>query len=105
MRDHVDAVLARVADLDGDVVLVGHSGGGPVVQCAVDRAPDRFKRVIYVDTGPLLDGVALYPDATENIALPSWDELTEQQLSIECIDEDNLVSFRELGIVVTETQR
>lgn len=38
MRDHIGVVPATVADPDGDVVLVSHSGGGPVVQCAVDRS-------------------------------------------------------------------
>ena len=98
MRDHVDTVVAAVRNLDGEVVLVGHSGGGPVVQCVVDRIPDRIKRVIYVDTGPLVAGVALRPDATEDIDLPSWDELAEQQASIEGLDEAALERFRRLAV-------
>jgi pimeloyl-ACP methyl ester carboxylesterase len=94
LDDHVDAVLALVEGLDGDVVLVGHSGGGIVVQCAVDRNPARFRRVVYVDTGPLLDGMALRPDATDDLPLPSWDELEAEQASTEGMEDDARATFR-----------
>jgi pimeloyl-ACP methyl ester carboxylesterase len=41
-----------------DVVLVGHSYACQVVTGAADRAPERVARLVYVDTGPLPDGVA-----------------------------------------------
>ncbi|MBD8080325.1 alpha/beta hydrolase [Cellulosimicrobium arenosum] len=95
--DHVDAVAALVAGLDGDVVLVGHSGGGPVVQQVVDRDPARVRRVVYVDTGPLVDGAALSPglpaDVTEQ-GLPTWDELAEQGSSTDGLDDAALARFR-----------
>jgi pimeloyl-ACP methyl ester carboxylesterase len=94
LDDHVDAVLGLVEGLDGDVVLVGHSGGGIVVQCVADRSPARFRRVIYVDTGPLLDGMALRPDATDDLPLPSWDELEAEQSSTEGMDDEALATFR-----------
>jgi pimeloyl-ACP methyl ester carboxylesterase len=34
-----------------DVVLVGHSYGGMVITGVVDRIPERFKHVIYLDAG------------------------------------------------------
>ena len=50
-----------------DVVLVGHSYGGHVVQGAADRSLDRIATVVYVDAGPLGDGAAFVdfypPDA------------------------------------------
>ncbi len=56
LDDHVAAVAGLVDGLDGDVVLVGHSGGGAVVQGVLDRHPGGIRRAVYVDTGPLLDG-------------------------------------------------
>jgi pimeloyl-ACP methyl ester carboxylesterase len=55
--------LLRREDLR-DVILVGHSGGGLPVAQAADRAPDRLRRVVYVESGPLPDGVSQF-DANE----------------------------------------
>ncbi len=49
--------LMRYEDLH-DVVLVGHSYAGCVVTVAADRMTDRIAQLVYVDTGPLPDGVA-----------------------------------------------
>jgi pimeloyl-ACP methyl ester carboxylesterase len=50
--------LLRYEDLT-DVVLVGHSYAGAVVTtAAADRLPDRVAKLVFVDTGPLPDGVA-----------------------------------------------
>ncbi|MFC4053687.1 alpha/beta fold hydrolase [Actinomadura syzygii] len=40
------------------VVLVAHSGGNMAATAAADRIPDRIARVVYVDTGPMPDGLA-----------------------------------------------
>jgi pimeloyl-ACP methyl ester carboxylesterase len=56
LRDHVDAVVAAVDETPGQVVLVGHSGGGAIAHAAADARPDRISRVVYVDAGPLGDG-------------------------------------------------
>jgi pimeloyl-ACP methyl ester carboxylesterase len=42
-----------------DVVLVGHSYGGFPVTAAADRIPDRVRRVVYVDSGPMPDGTSM----------------------------------------------
>ena len=47
--------LLRFEDLR-DVILVGHSYGGLVVTGVADRMPDRVRRLVYVDSGPLPDG-------------------------------------------------
>ncbi|MGI5215840.1 alpha/beta fold hydrolase [Plantactinospora sp. CA-290183] len=39
-------------------MLVGHSGGGMPVQQVAQRVPARLARVVYLDSGPLPDGVA-----------------------------------------------
>jgi pimeloyl-ACP methyl ester carboxylesterase len=50
--------LLRYEDL-GDVVLVGHSyAGAVVITAAADRTPDRVAKLVFVDTGPLPDGVS-----------------------------------------------
>src|SRR5690348_13662045 len=59
LRDHVDAVVALVDSLDGEVVLVGHSGGGPVAQAVADARPERIARIIYVDSGPIAEGQSI----------------------------------------------
>jgi pimeloyl-ACP methyl ester carboxylesterase len=100
-EDHVGAVAELVDGLDGAVVLVGHSGGGPVVQQVVDRDPARVRRVVYVDTGPLVDGAALnpgLPDDAADVPLPSWGELADQGSSTDGLDDAALATFRERAV-------
>lgn len=97
LADHVTAVRDLVDGLEGRVVLVGHSGGAPVVQSVVDQRPDRIARVVYVDAGPTRDGVALFPERTDDVVdvpFPSDDELAAQQLSTEGLDADALGRLR-----------
>jgi pimeloyl-ACP methyl ester carboxylesterase len=42
-----------------DAVLVGHSYAGIVVTAVADRRPRRLHTVVYLDTAPLPDGVAI----------------------------------------------
>jgi pimeloyl-ACP methyl ester carboxylesterase len=55
-ESHVDEVL-QVLEKAGPAVLVGHSGGGPVCAAAAERARDRVTRLVFVDSGPLPDGM------------------------------------------------
>jgi pimeloyl-ACP methyl ester carboxylesterase len=94
LADHVAAVVDAIDASDGSVVLVGHSGGGTVVHGAVDQRPDRVARAVYVDSGPLPDGVATNPALPvedDEVRLPEWgvfredgsrdlDDLTDEQL-------------------------
>jgi pimeloyl-ACP methyl ester carboxylesterase len=58
---HTDDVVRLIEDEDlHDVVLVGHSGGGMPVTQAADRVPERIKRVVYVESGPLPEGVSQF---------------------------------------------
>jgi pimeloyl-ACP methyl ester carboxylesterase len=95
LDDHIMAVADIVKGLDGDVVLVGHSGGGAVVQGIADRMPERIRRVIYLDTGPLLEGISLSEtDTTGDIELPGWEDLADQGNSPEGLDEATRSMFR-----------
>jgi pimeloyl-ACP methyl ester carboxylesterase len=42
-----------------DAVLVGHSYAGTVVAAVADRRPQRLNAVLYLDTSPLPDGMAI----------------------------------------------
>jgi pimeloyl-ACP methyl ester carboxylesterase len=75
-ESHVDDVLAALAELDGPGVLVGHSGGGPVCAAAAERARERVAHLVFVDTGPLPDGMAQI-DFTE----PSVQERTRATIA------------------------
>lgn len=60
LQTHVTDVLnlIRYEDLH-DVVLVGHSYAGAVVVPSVaDRMPERIRGLVFVDSGPLPDGVS-----------------------------------------------
>jgi pimeloyl-ACP methyl ester carboxylesterase len=76
------------------IVLVGHSFGANVIAGAADQMPDRVRRLVYVDTWPLPDGVAQIdltpPEGREaqaqlvaaqgegwRLPLPPWEELDQ----------------------------
>src|SRR3954452_23525633 len=51
------ASVLRYEDLH-DVILVGHSYAGITVTGAADRVPERIARVVYLDSGPVADGMS-----------------------------------------------
>lgn len=59
LTTHIDDVVHLLEQQDlHDVVLVGHSYGALVTTGAADRVPERVARLIYLDSGPLPDGMA-----------------------------------------------
>src|SRR4051812_12382386 len=65
LETHIADVVNTIQwnDLD-DVILAGHSYAGIVITLVADRTPDRVAQLVYVDSAPLMDGMAmtdLYP--------------------------------------------
>ena len=56
---HIDDLTRLLEERDlHDVILVGHSYGGLVTTGVAARVPQRVARLVYVDSGPLPQGVA-----------------------------------------------
>jgi pimeloyl-ACP methyl ester carboxylesterase len=99
LRDHVNAVVAAIDAAREPVVLVGHSGGGAIAHAAVDARPDRVSRVVYVDSGPLGDGLCIndeLPVEGDEVPLPDWSVFDEPDLID--LDEELRQMFRSIAI-------
>jgi pimeloyl-ACP methyl ester carboxylesterase len=102
LRDHVDAVVAVIDSFesaDGDVVLVGHSGGGAIAHAAVDARPDRVARFVYVDSVPVGEGGVIndaFPTENGDVPLPDWSLFDEEDLID--LDEELRARFRERAV-------
>jgi pimeloyl-ACP methyl ester carboxylesterase len=99
LRDHVDAVIAEVDRLEGEIALVGHSGGGAIIHAVVDARPERIARAVYVDSGPLGDGGVIndqLPVVGDEIPLPDWSVFEEEDLVD--LDDDLRLRLRELAV-------
>jgi pimeloyl-ACP methyl ester carboxylesterase len=83
--------LIEFEDLS-DVFLLGHSYAGIVVTGAADRIPERIAQLVFLDSGPVADGLPYLhtqpPEVREHaeraartqgdgwcLPMPSWDEL------------------------------
>jgi pimeloyl-ACP methyl ester carboxylesterase len=99
LRDHVDAVIARVDAAGEPVVLVGHSGGGSIIAGAADARPDRVARAIYVDSGPTGEGGIIndeMPAVGGEIPLPDWHVFDDSDLTD--LDDELRADFRARAI-------
>ncbi|MDQ1216546.1 alpha/beta fold hydrolase [Microbacterium arborescens] len=83
LREWVDAVVARIDDLPGQLALVGHSGGGNVAWAAADRRPDRIARVVLVDTLPPAPGaeISAFPVVDGVVPFPGWEFFDEPDVA------------------------
>ncbi len=102
LRDHVDAVVEVIDSIGpagGQVVLVGHSGGGAIAHAAVDARPGRVARVVYVDSGPLGEGGVIndeFPAESGEVPLPDWSLFGEEDLA--GLDDELRAAFRERAV-------
>ncbi|MFC6081338.1 alpha/beta fold hydrolase [Sphaerisporangium aureirubrum] len=86
LRDHVGAVVQAIDSVSpsgGEIVLVGHSGGGAIAHAAADARPDKITRVVYVDSWPLGEGGAInpyFPAENGEVPLPDWSLFDEEDL-------------------------
>ena len=102
LRDHVDAVVEVIDSVDpasGQVVLVGHSGGGAIAHAAADARPGRVARVVYVDSFPMGEGGLIndeLPVENGEVPLPDW-SLFEKEDLVD-LDDDLRAAFRERAI-------
>lgn len=56
--DQVADIVATMSEERRPVVLVGHSGAGPMVVAAAEQARGNVRHLVLVDTGPMPDGMA-----------------------------------------------
>ncbi len=99
LTDHVDAIANVVSGL-GRCALVAHSGAGTPVHAVVDRWPARVARAVYVDSGPIGDGVSVRDDiAPEQVELPlpPWEEFGGTSL-LDGLDQRRLDAFRRRAV-------
>lgn len=83
IADWVAAVVAQIDDLPGEVVVVGHSGGGNVAFGALDARPDRVAHLVLVDTVPPPDGATISEfDVVDGvIPFPGWESFDEPDIA------------------------
>lgn len=84
---HTEDLIRQIAGPDlREVVLVAHSYGGFPATAAAQRLPERIAQVIYVDSGPIPDGVSQQsmgeqqPAGGDVVPPPAWDPATEPNL-------------------------
>ena len=67
LQDQVDAVVAAINAITGQVAPVGQTGGAAISHAAVDAAPDSVSRVIYVESGTLELSLVNLPTSSRGI--------------------------------------
>jgi pimeloyl-ACP methyl ester carboxylesterase len=81
--DQIDFLAEAIDRIAGDVVLVGHSGAGPICHAAASRHHDRVRRVVHVDTWPLPPGRSINAELAGDhdvVPLPDWSTFEDEDL-------------------------
>ncbi|UCR88209.1 alpha/beta fold hydrolase [Mycetocola spongiae] len=96
--DFLRAEIAALRETGTTVVLVAHSGAGFLASLLLDREPTLVERVVYVDSGPVSDGLAFnpaLPAEVHEVPLPPFDQLPA---SLEGLDEPTLALLRQCAV-------
>ncbi|MEY2968601.1 MAG: hypothetical protein RIQ64_1228 [Actinomycetota bacterium] len=81
--DQIDFLAEAIDRITGEVVLVGHSGAGPICHAAASRQRDRVRRIIHVDTWPLPPGRSINAELAGDhdvVPLPDWSAFENEDL-------------------------
>ncbi|PRA78711.1 alpha/beta fold hydrolase [Microbacterium sp. MYb66] len=93
----IEEAMARAgASAERPVLLVGHSGANAPLSIVLDRHPERVRRIVWVDSGPVAPGSVFaqeLPDTVEELPLPPFEVLGEQA-SLEGLTAEMLERFR-----------
>ena len=95
LADHVGAIVEAVTAARHPVVLAVHSGAGFAGYAASDRIPEQLAAMVYVDTAP--GKGAMDPDQTDDLPLPSTEQLTKNE-NLDGLSEDQLETFQRRGV-------
>lgn len=79
----IAAAVNAVDAVSGDVVVVGHSGGGNVAWGVADARPERVRRVIFVDTVPPPpgSGISEFEIVDGVVPFPGWDFFPDEDVN------------------------
>lgn len=79
----IAAAVTTVDAVPGDVVVVGHSGGGNVAWGVADARPDRVSRVVFVDTVPPPpgSGISEFEIVDGVVPFPGWGFFPDEDVS------------------------
>ncbi|MDP9869845.1 MULTISPECIES: alpha/beta fold hydrolase [Streptosporangium] len=77
LETHIQDIVGTIVSADlREVILVGHSGASAAVTGAADRIPERVARLVYLDCGPVPDGMT-FMDLNE----PDWKAFIETRVA------------------------
>jgi pimeloyl-ACP methyl ester carboxylesterase len=98
VETHIADVIAVLETHDlRDVVLVAHSGGTTPVTGAADRIPGRIARIVYVDTGPLPDGMAQIEFNPPEVQAAIEKRVADEAGNLAGLTEEHLRAMRRRG--------
>ncbi|WP_226533045.1 alpha/beta fold hydrolase [Microbacterium paraoxydans] len=83
IAEWIAAATSAVDAAEGEVVVVGHSGGGNVAWGVADARPARVRRVIFVDTAPPAHGHGISEfDVVDGVVpFPGWEHFPEEDVN------------------------